>query len=241
MSKKLFVVSDIHGHYSRLMEALESAGFDSENEAHVFVSCGDLFDRGAENVQVYEFVKGLARKILIRGNHEDMLCDILKRGYITANDVYNGMDITVEQMLGAEAVDAKGAFSKTAHAKKIRELKKFVASMSDYYESGDYVFTHGWLPVIFDGKYPHVNPSWKKASKADWEYARFVGWHEMYDIGAVLEGKTIVCGHRPASLGRMFDDNREHDLSEPFYGEGVIAIDAFTVRSGRVNVLVIEE
>ena len=51
----------------------------------------------------------------------------------------------------------------------------------------------------------------------------------------------MVVGHRPAELGRMFDPFREPDLSEPFYGKGMIAIDAYTVRSGRVNVLIAEQ
>ena len=41
-------------------------------------------------------------------------------------------------------------------------------------------------------------------------------------------------------MGSMFDSFREFDFSEPFFGKGMIAIDAGTVRSGRVNVLVIK-
>ena len=81
MGKILFAVSDIHGHYTALMNALGVAGFDENNENHIFVSCGDLFDRGRENAEVYDFVKKLQRKILIKGNHEDGLVRILKRPF----------------------------------------------------------------------------------------------------------------------------------------------------------------
>ena len=37
MSKKLFVVSDVHGHYAELMKALDGVGFDANNENHIFV------------------------------------------------------------------------------------------------------------------------------------------------------------------------------------------------------------
>ena len=82
MKRKLFVLSDIHGHYSEMKKALDEAGFDPENGSHIFVSCGDLFDRGMENVAVYDFVRGLKHKILIRGNHEDMLlnCEFVFEG-----------------------------------------------------------------------------------------------------------------------------------------------------------------
>ena len=44
-TKKIFAVSDIHGFYTQLREALDKAGFDSENENHLFVCCGDCFDK----------------------------------------------------------------------------------------------------------------------------------------------------------------------------------------------------
>lgn len=241
MGRKLFVVSDVHGHYTLLKKALDDAGFDPSKDNHVFVSCGDLFDRGNENGSVYDFVRNLPNKILIRGNHEDMLCDALDRGKITVTELYNGTDITIEEFLGKDAVDRQGRFDPEKHAEKIRDIKSFVEEMLDYYESGDYIFTHGWLPIEFEGRYPRIRDDWKDALPEDWQGARFLEWHQLYDVGATLAGKTIVCGHRPARLGRLFDDSREPDCSEPFYGNGIIAIDAGTVRSGRVNVLVIEE
>ncbi len=241
MAIKLFVTADVHGHYSKLMDALNNAGFDAKDDEHIFVSCGDLFDRGRENMAVYNFIKGLPRKILIKGNHEDMLCDALKRGYITGVDRDNQTDITLYELLGENAIDKEGYFDREAHADKIREMTDFSESMLNYYETDKYVFTHGWLPIVFDGRYPKINGSWRDASKEDWEEARLLEWQQLYSVGAMLEGKTIVCGHRPARLGSMFDSFREPDCSEPFYGKGMIAIDAGTVRSGRVNLLVIEE
>ena len=241
MKKKLFIVSDVHGHYSELLIELERVGFDADDENHIFVSCGDLFDRGKENVQVYEFVKSLQRKILIKGNHEDMLYRILTQGRITDSDVYNETDITVAQFLGEAAIEKSGLVDIITHAEKSKEILTFIDSMLDYYEMGKYVFTHGWLPISFNERCPRVNESWRTACQSDWEDARWLEWHQLYDVGAIVEGKIIVCGHRPARLGRMFDDSREPDCCEPFYGDGIIAIDAGTVRSGRVNALVIEE
>ena len=43
---KFFVVSDVHGFYDELLNALDDAGFDSENTDHYLISCGDNFDRG---------------------------------------------------------------------------------------------------------------------------------------------------------------------------------------------------
>ena len=53
--KKIFVVSDIHGHCTLLQKALERAGFDDANEDHLLICCGDYFDRGTENAEVMKF------------------------------------------------------------------------------------------------------------------------------------------------------------------------------------------
>ena len=241
MREKIFAVSDVHGHYTALMKALRLAGFDEKNEAHVFLSCGDLFDRGRENARVYQFVKNLPRKILIRGNHEDMLRQILERGTITETDKSNGTDVTVTELLGENSLDASGNLSKRTCPTAVLALASFLDSMQSFYERGRYVFTHGWLPIVFRGRYPEVDPNYREASKEAWEEARLLEWQQLYAVGAMLNDKTIVCGHRPAYLGYLFDGSREPDCCEPFYGDGMIAIDAGVVRSGCIHVLVIEE
>ena len=241
MKKILFVVSDIHGHYSEMKKALDSAGFDPENETHVFVNCGDLFDRGAENTEVYRFVNSLKRKILIRGNHEDILYRILKNKKITYREVWNGTDITLRQLIGEDSIDSDFNFVYEPYEAKIEEILDFIDSMINYYETEKYVFTHGWLPVEIFDRTPEIIPNWREADALYWKDARWLQWQEMYGVGALLDDKTIVCGHRPTSMGDMYDTNREPDDSSIFYGDRMIAIDACTVRSGRVNVLVVED
>ena len=240
MSKKFFVVSDVHGHFTELREALDRVGFDPLNGEHVFVSCGDLFDRGNENVQIYSFVRSLERKILVKGNHDDMLRDILTDGALSEDAVSNGTDNTFREFFGENSIDSKGRVA-LIDSEKAAELADFLDSMVDYYEEGKYIFVHGWVPIVLDERvYPRVNPAWREAGEEAWRYVRWVGWWQTYDKGAVIEGKTIVCGHRPARMGRIFDSSREPDSDYPFFGNGVIAIDPYVTRSGRVEVLVLE-
>lgn len=239
--KKIFAVSDVHGHYTQMIEGLRAVGFDERNEAHIFVSCGDLFDRGQENARVYDFVRNLPRKILIKGNHEYNLYRALQRGQVAEMDTANKTDVTIAELLGVGAVDSNGYIDTVTHAEKIREITAFVDSMWDYYETDGYVFTHGWLPIVFEGNSPRVSPLWREASAEEWQVAHELEWQQLYSVHAVLKGKTIVCGHRPARLGYMFDERREPDCSEIFYGDGMIAMDAETKDSRRVNVLVLEE
>lgn len=241
MKRKLFVVSDVHGHTTELKRALAKAGFDSENKDHVFVSCGDLFDRGEENAQLYEFVKGLKRKILIKGNHEAILYEVLIGGKMIEEANLNGTDQTIAQIFGEDAVDENGNFDKISKKAETDEMIAFLDSMPNYYETEQYVLTHGWLPVVFEGYYPQIDPFWRNVTEKDWKDVRWFEWQQFYSAKAMLEGKTIVCGHRPARLGHMFDDWREPGSDETFYGDGLVAIDTDTIKSGFVNVFVMEE
>ena len=239
--KRLFVVSDIHGHYTLLKKALYDAGFDEKNEEHLFVCCGDLFDRGIENRKVYDFVRHLPRKVLICGNHDRRLAQILTTKQANVYDLYNGTDKTLEEFFGVDSIGGNGEIHLPKYEKMAGRLCRFIGEMADFYETEHYVFVHGWIPIEIEGKTPLILKNWRKADEEAWYHARFLEWQQLYGTPAMLTGKTIVCGHRPTRLGHMFDPSREPDDSTIFYGDGMIAIDAGTVRSGRVNVLVLDE
>ena len=55
---KCFIVTDVHSFYDEMMLALDKKGFDKDNPNHVFISLGDLLDRGTMIIEpstdVYE-------------------------------------------------------------------------------------------------------------------------------------------------------------------------------------------
>ena len=55
--KKYFIVSDAHSFYEILIKELNKFGFDMNNQDHVLILCGDLFDRGSESIKIYNFIK----------------------------------------------------------------------------------------------------------------------------------------------------------------------------------------
>ena len=57
--KKYFVVADVHSFYKIMLDTLNVKGFDVNNNEHYLILCGDLFDRGDESKQLYEYVKSL--------------------------------------------------------------------------------------------------------------------------------------------------------------------------------------
>ncbi len=235
--KKLFVVTDVHGHYTLLMQKLKEAGYDKENEEHLLISLGDHFDRGRESREVLRFFRSLQRKVLIRGNHEDLLELALSRGYISETDLHNGADKTIRSFYGKDAIDHRGTLDVDSSA--FEGVLSFMNGMADYYETEHYIFTHGWLPTRLIEQGFLLEPAWRTASKGDWRRARFVGWEEVYP--AAMPDKTIVCGHYPCAHAASFDDTRTWQDHSPFFGKGLIALDASTYNSGEMNVLVLED
>lgn len=76
---KLYVTSDIHSAYTPMKKALDEAGFKPGNKEHLLVVCGDLFDRMDESQQVLDYMMSVPNKVLIFGNHEDLMTSMCRR------------------------------------------------------------------------------------------------------------------------------------------------------------------
>ena len=65
----VYIVGDLHGSYSLLMQELHLKNFDFEND--LLICTGDIIDRGTENL---ECISLLDQKwfLTVRGNHEEM-------------------------------------------------------------------------------------------------------------------------------------------------------------------------
>ncbi|MBQ9116427.1 MAG: metallophosphoesterase [Clostridia bacterium] len=243
MKKTLFVTTDIHGHATELKEALKEAGFRRDNPDHLLVVCGDYFDRGTENRAVYTYLDGLKNKILIRGNHDHSLENVLLNGKLTITDHMNGMERTIKEFFRGDYIPEFNFIYTDETTDGYKDLNGFLGEMRDYFETENYVFTHGWLPmdVNIGTLEANIRPDWRYETPKAWKDASWTEWQKVYPYRPLLEGKTIVVGHRSTEYGSMFDPNREKKCSLPFYGEGMIALDALTVVSKRVNVIVIED
>lgn len=257
-----FVCSDIHSAYTPWMEALKNAGFNSNKYSHKIVVCGDLFDRMDESLRVYYFVKDMIEKnklIYVLGNHESLILQCIQRGYAETHDHSNGTFKSIID-LAPHAMNFYDACSIT-----YEKIKPLLNKSVNYFETKNYIFVHGWIPVICkDGMPMHYrnnrkfefNPDWRYAHHSEWEQARWLNGIDMARKGFVEPGKTIVCGHWHCSYGHYMDALKEAiandtDLTveefgdtaiwEPYYGDGVIAIDRCTAHTGKVNVLVLED
>lgn len=176
MPKTYFICSDVHSHYTPLMNSLIKRGFDIDNPNHIFVSLGDIFDRGEESKEIYNFIRYTLpkdRRILIRGNHEDMLFSIKNAflklypkikddeffdwysiytgGYFNKAYFSNGTVLTLFNLYDG---DYRNYMNKQEQEKVLLsfikdDLLDWISSdeWCDWYELGQYILTHCFIPL----------------------------------------------------------------------------------------------
>lgn len=235
--KKIFVVSDIHGHYTLLKDALGKAGFENDNTEHLLICCGDYFDRGKENLEVLKFFERLKYRVLLRGNHEDLLLKLLQTGKVLPHNYINGTMQTLTDFFGKYSIDpVDDTIDFSGKTRTVDRVCDFIDETVNYFETENYVFVHGWIPEKVK-----TADELKKASDSDWEKARWIKWTEKYDGSRPLDKKVLVCGHVPTFYADKFDKSRDENNYEIFYGNGIIAVDAGTFDTKQVNVFVLED
>ena len=256
---RYYVVADVHSYFSELKKALREKGFFEDKEPHKLIVCGDLYDRGLEALELQEFILDLFSKdevILIKGNHEDLALQLLnqwhKKSFLQEHHYTNGTLDTVRQLtkstLEELTYDPEQVGRKFLKNEYIQTL---IPAMLDYYETEHYIFTHGWIPCSsIDIKWNLTKyfpiEDWRHSSEQLWNKARWINGMEAAHGGVIEKGKTIVCGHWHCSFGHYHyeGDGGEFDNNpnfEPYYGEGIIALDACTAISRKVNCIVIED
>lgn len=147
---KYFVVSDVHGFFTPLKKALDEKGFDPNNPEHFFISCGDLFDRGKENLECLNFVMSLPkeRRVFIRGNHEELLYELISGlRYPESCDKSNGTIDTIKQLLKQPKLSNGQVCERMRSLLHNSKLMEYFSELRDYYQVNDYIFVHGWVPL----------------------------------------------------------------------------------------------
>lgn len=253
----IYAVSDIHGHYKELIEFLNEAGFDETNSNHLLISCGDMFDRGSESLQVYQYLKRLSdkkRAIVLKGNHDIMFINYLNGTSISPfNYIHNGTNTTLADFLHRTipfeswcCIErhieqptnydfAMWLYEATYQInKEYPELLEWLQSLPYYYETKNYIFTHAAIDTkAVDWHNP--NEYWDELV---WDNGSFFG-EEIHNTD-----KTIVIGHFATShLREMYKINDDQDKFSILKRSDnkVIALDTTTILSKKVNVLKIED
>ena len=233
---KLFVISDVHGFFTKMKKALDDAGFDQQNPQHWLISCGDAMDRGPQPREVIEFFNNLPNKVLICGNHEILTEDAIRRKCFLAHDFHNGTANTAYDFCKKENADLMSQAQILGELRDDPEYQKYKSLLVNYFETENYIFCHSWVP---GGK------DWRYATQSKWNKAM---WGNPFDIAVVVgnkTGKTIVHGHYHNSYGwadkellSEWGDDAKFDIIEH---NNCIGLDACTAYTHKVNILVVED
>ena len=263
MTKKIFTVSDVHGHYSELVKALKEAGFDENNDNHLLIDCGDWFDRGDESLEVWEYyrhLESISRAIILNGNHGDSTREFLEGPVSSFNWRYNGLRHTIDSFLGR----TQSFFSYILIDKNISEeeqrdldweawdklwkdfcqhareeinktypdLLPWLQTRRDYYMTKNYIFTHASIQPT--GDWQHPKEGW---NAQHWDRGYFLS-EPIYNTD-----KKIVVGHFDTGQLRMMHglgDEEDHSILYSPDNQKIF-LDACTIVTKKVNVLVIED
>lgn len=234
----IYAVSDIHGFYDEFKKALNRSGFKPNDSNDLLVVCGDIFDRGSKNIECMQYLNSLNNVVLVMGNHERLLVDMLTRGYPLSHDKHNHTIETAYDLIlyyGLQDLTLDKAYAKVLSILNKTWLNKFV----NYYETNNYVFVHGYIPEDKDWR----NGNW---SEAAWlcgiEQHLFTS---LSNNRKRLKNKTVVCGHWHCSYAHYLTEGTPEfgpgANFDPYIGKGIICIDACTASTHKVNIVKLKD
>lgn len=257
---KYFIVSDLHSFATELKLALKRAGFQKTNKEHCIVVVGDIFDRGDETLELYNFLSSIPKKrcILIRGNHEYLFRDLLNKSYPESYDFSNHTVDTFCHIAHRDIGDlhcGNVSWKEITDSVKSSKIWAWLNSKQwvNYFELGPYIFTHSFIPVRIQEKYKQAlyiyapydlsgkafeyREDWRNATNYEWEDATWGDPVDYYKAGLFEEeskkGKILVVGHWHVSdFWKRIAGIKSYDqpITDIYYSQDFIGLDCGVFR-----------
>lgn len=203
-----YLISDIHGDFSRFQKMLEKIHFNSQND--VLYILGDVLDRGRENLALFEFVNNCESMHLIKGNHE-LFAQMYLEGKLKKEKwIAWGGEYTVEE------VDALGDKDKARLYEQLQALNLYIEIQV---ENEKWILTHSGLDadciVEKEGKVI-ATESIEAAAKIN-EFKLMISndIHYMPTTKLKTLDKFVVVGHTPVI--RLNEDGSYRIIHEANY------------------------
>lgn len=210
--ERIFLTSDIHGHYSMFEELLDKIKLTKKD---LLIILGDSCDRGSKTYELYKKYYDLEKKGYnikhLRGNHEDMLIKAMESG---DNDHWyrNGGEKTQKSFYNnSENKDAL-TFEEWLEREGIKSVKWFV----DWLDR---------IPIMISGKKNlFVHAAFDTTKGEDEQEHRFLIWDRNDFWTNNKTGKAIYFGHTPSKDGKIRHYvNDVHCIDTGSYKNGIIA------------------
>ena len=202
---KTFCIGDIHGGYRGLVQVLERAEFDYENDK--LISVGDVCDGWSETAESIEELLKIKNLVYIKGNHDEWTQRFLKQTLDHGVKMSSSNYIWFVQG-GEETYNSYRYKPSELVNKHIDFIEK---SLLYYVDDENRIFLHaGFNPNIDLDKQYFVDVGQPKTENATFYWDRSF-WRHVVDrfkiggVGEVWENyKEIHIGHTPTT--REFDN-----------------------------------
>ncbi|QDT06851.1 Serine/threonine-protein phosphatase 1 [Rubripirellula lacrimiformis] len=196
LSGRLLAIGDIHGCRTALEKLLEAIAPTPDD---IVVTLGDYVDRGPDSRGVIDTLIDLGRRtrlVGLLGNHEEMMLSVVREGESHHSWLRHG---------GVETLDSYGFDGDLDFLPA--EHEAFFDSLGDYFEHGDYFFTH----AAYDPDTP-----------LEQQPADLLRWYSLTEglPARHRSGKTAVVGHTANRDGEVLDIGHLLCIDTYCYGGG---------------------
>lgn len=193
-----YVMSDIHGCYSEMKEALRLWNPKKEH----LVILGDLIDKGPDSLLVVNELMELKNKysnkvIIIKGNHEEMFTSWLLNSpfEMLAYNYNHSHNETIKSFFND--YDKFRSSSRRQRAEHIiynnKSELRFLENLPYFLETENIIFVHAGIDIS--------SVNWKEnKTKMLWARNEFIYSNELLN-------KLVLFGHTPTSIIRNNNDN----------------------------------
>ena len=210
--ERIFLTSDIHGHYSMFEELLDKIKLTKKD---LLIILGDSCDRGPKTYELYKKYYDLEKEGYnikhLRGNHEDMLIKAMESG---DNDHWyrNGGEKTQKSFYNNSESKDTLTFEEWLEREGIKSIKWFV----DWLDR---------IPIMISGKKNlFVHAAFDTTKSEDEQEHRFLIWDRNDFWTNNKTGKAIYFGHTPSKDGKIKHYvNDVHCIDTGSYKNGIIA------------------
>ena len=253
-------ISDVHGQFNKMISVLNEVKFDKDKDT--LVSLGDLFDRGPDSWKVLNYVMSCPNKILIWGNHDLRLRDLLLgSSYSYSYDYSNGVLETIKSFCDRNTLTSISLgidiFSVDENYKdRYKLLWKYFDECYFAIEFKDLVGTHAWIPVAVDYNKTSFdewgNPTseivyryyedWRNADRKLWADVTWGNSQDMFNSKVFIPNKKLIVGHWHAWRFRAmfstsgYTSRDQVDFNTFEYEDKFVAIDGCSnFEYGKVN------
>jgi len=219
---RILAISDIHGENTKFHKILKQVEYDPKSD--LLVVCGDLIDRGEDNLAIIETCMKLQKQgaVMLKGNHEQFAQECI-RDMICENPS-QALQVWVNHNGGSNTYDELLLLSKN----ELKEILIFLETLPLYFASGEYIFAH-------------AGANTRKPIEMNIE-DELVWMENSFPYCPAYKNKTIIFGHTPTWLLHKYKakEKAERKNTKIWFDpewKDKIGIDCGSVFGGRMAML----